>query len=68
MAESITRRAHELGAVTLAEAARLSGVPGPELARALIDRRIRSVMVEGIAHIPLDALDEYRRSAGTGSE
>ncbi len=62
MADAFAQRAHELGAVTLVEAARLSGVPGPELAKALIERRLRHVMVDGIAHIPLEALDEYRRA------
>ncbi|MGQ0467799.1 MAG: hypothetical protein ACT4QG_21080 [Sporichthyaceae bacterium] len=60
MLDEFARKAHELGAVTLVEAARLSGIPGPELARALIDRRLRHIMVDGIAHIPLDALDEYK--------
>jgi hypothetical protein len=31
-----------------------------ELIQAMRDRRIRYVMVQGIAHIPEDALDEYR--------
>lgn len=62
MADGFAERAHAMGAVTLVEAARLSGVPGPELAKALIERRLRHVMVDGIAHIPPDALDEYRRA------
>jgi hypothetical protein len=62
VAESTIRKAHELGALTLVEAARLSGIPGPELAKAVIERRIRYVMVDGIAHIPVDALDEYDRA------
>ncbi len=66
VSESIAEKAHRLGALTLVEAARLSGIPGPELAKAVIERRIRSVMVDGIAHIPPDALDEFRRSERAG--
>lgn len=62
MSESIAEKAHRLGALTLAEAARASGIPGPELAKAVIENRVRSVMVDGIAHIHPDALDEYVRA------
>lgn len=62
MSESISDKAHQIGALTLVEAARSSGIPGRELARAIVERQIRVVMVEGIAHIPEDALDEYSRS------
>jgi len=34
-----------------------------ELLRLVHERRIRYVMVNGIAHIPTDALDEYRTRA-----
>jgi hypothetical protein len=64
--EAIARKAHERGAVTLVEAHRLSGIPGPELAKAMVEGRLRRLMVDGIAHIPLDALDDYcqtRRAA-----
>ncbi|HEY2831923.1 MAG TPA: hypothetical protein VGJ14_05815 [Sporichthyaceae bacterium] len=66
MSESIAEKAHRLGLLTLVEAARATGIPGPELAKAVIERRVRSVMVEGIAHIPPDALDEYRRAERAG--
>ena len=47
------------------DAARRLDMPIKELLRLVYDRRIRYVMVEGIAHFPEDALDEYqRRSAG----
>jgi hypothetical protein len=59
--EATARKAHEMGAVTLVEAHKLTGIPGPELAKALVEGRLRRVMVDGIAHIPPAALDEYRR-------
>lgn len=62
MTDPIAEKAHRLGALTLAEAARTSGIAGLELSRAVVDRRIRVVMVDGIAHIPEDALEEFRRS------
>jgi hypothetical protein len=61
MSDSIADKAHRLGALTLVEASRASGIPGPELAKAVIERRIRVLMVEGIAHIQPDALDEFLR-------
>lgn len=45
------------------EAARRLGIPTKELLSLIHDRRIRFVMVNGIAHIPVDALDEYRARA-----
>lgn len=45
------------------EAARRLGVPTKELLRLVHDRKIRYVMVSGIAHIPADALEEYRAKA-----
>lgn len=45
------------------EAARRLGIPTKELLRLIHERRIRFVMVNGIAHIPVDALDEYRARA-----
>lgn len=44
-----------------AEAARRLGMPTKELLRLVYEREIRYVMVDGIAHIPEDAIDEYRR-------
>jgi len=46
------------------EAARRLEVPTKELLRLVYERKIRYVMVEGIAHFPEDALDEYRRQKG----
>jgi hypothetical protein len=57
---SIAEHARQLGALTIVEAARRLEVEGVELIQAMRDRRIRYVMVQGIAHIPEDALDEYR--------
>ena len=48
-----------------AEAARRLGLPTKELLRLVYERKIRYVMVNGIAHIPEDALDEYRREAAS---
>lgn len=48
-----------------AEAARRLALPTKELLRLVYERKIRYVMVEGIAHFPEDALDEYRRQAGS---
>lgn len=36
-----------------------------ELLRLVADRQIRYVMVDGIAHIPEDAIDEYRARAAS---
>ncbi len=43
-----------------AQAARRLGIPTKEVLRLVYERRIRFVMVNGIAHIPPDAIDEYR--------
>jgi excisionase family DNA binding protein len=45
------------------EAARRLGIPTKELLRLVHERRIRYVMVNGIAHVPVEALDEYRATA-----
>lgn len=45
------------------EAARRLGVPTKELLRLVHGRKIRFVMVKGIAHIPEDAIEEYRAKA-----
>ena len=46
------------------EAARRLDMPTKDLLRLIVDREIRYVMVEGIAHVPEDAIEEYRaRSA-----
>lgn len=45
------------------EAARRLGMPTKELLRLVYERKIRFVMVDGIAHIPVDALEDYRTQA-----
>jgi excisionase family DNA binding protein len=45
------------------EAARELGISTRQVVRLIHDRKIRYVMVEGIAHIPHDAVDEYRSQA-----
>ena len=46
-----------------AQAARRLGIPTNDLLRLVYERRIRYVMVDGIAHIPIDAVEEYRSKA-----
>jgi excisionase family DNA binding protein len=45
------------------EAARLLGIPTREILRLIFEHRIRYVMIDGIAHVPADAIDEYRARA-----
>ena len=45
------------------EAARRLGISTKELLRLIHERKIRYVMINGIAHVPVDALDEYRAKA-----
>jgi len=45
------------------EAARRLGMPTRELLQLILERKIRYVMVNGIAHVPPDAIDEYRAEA-----
>ncbi len=45
------------------EAARRLGMPTKDLLRLVHERKIRYVMVKGIAHIPMDALEEYQERA-----
>lgn len=48
-----------------AEAARRLNLSTKELLRLVYERKIRYVMVDGIAHIPEDAVDDYRREAAS---
>ena len=45
------------------EAARRLEMPTKELLRLIYERKIRYVMVEGIAHVPGDAIEEFRTNA-----
>ena len=45
------------------EAARRLRISTKDLLRLIHERKIRYVMVNGIAHVPVDALDEYRDRA-----
>jgi excisionase family DNA binding protein len=45
------------------EAARRLAISTEDLLRLIHERRIRYVMVDGIAHVPVDALDEFRAKA-----
>jgi excisionase family DNA binding protein len=42
------------------EAARRLDVPTKELLRLIQERKLRYEMVDGIAHVSVDALEEYR--------
>ncbi len=42
------------------EAARRLEMPTKELLRLVQTKQIRYVMIDGIAHVPEDAIDEYR--------
>jgi hypothetical protein len=45
------------------KAARRLDLSTKELLRLIHDRRIRHVMVDGMAHVPVDALEQYRTRA-----
>jgi len=45
------------------EAARRLGMPTKDLLRLIHERKIRYVMVSGIAHVPIEAVEEYRSKA-----
>ncbi len=45
------------------EAARRLGISTRDVVRLMHDHELRYVMVDGIAHVPVDALDEYRARA-----
>lgn len=46
------------------EAARRLGLPTRELLRLAHQREIAYVMVDGIAHFPVEVLEDYRATAG----
>ena len=46
------------------EAARRLQIPTKELLRLVHQRAIRYVMIDGIAHVPADAVDEFRSRGG----
>ena len=50
-------------AIRASEAARRLGISTRDLLVLVRDHKIRYVMVDGIAHVPIDALDEYRAKA-----
>jgi excisionase family DNA binding protein len=49
--------------LTASESARRLGIPTRALVRLISERQIRYVMLDGIAHIPEEALDEYQAKA-----
>lgn len=46
------------------EAARRLGIPTHELLRLAHDDEITYVMVDGIAHFPVEVVEDYRMTAG----
>ena len=59
---SMTRKDEPMSdtALRATEAARRLGVPTKELLRLIQSKQIRYVMVDGIAHVPEDALEEFQ--------
>ena len=49
-------------ALRASEAARRLDIPTKDLLRLIHERKIRYVMIRGIAHVPEDAIEEYRRT------
>jgi excisionase family DNA binding protein len=49
--------------LTASEAARRLEIPTKEVLRLIHQRKIRYVMVKGIAHVPEDAVEEFRAKA-----
>jgi excisionase family DNA binding protein len=49
--------------LTASDAARRLGMPTKELLRLIHERKIRFVMVKGIAHVPDDAVEEFQARA-----
>ena len=47
-------------ALRATDAAKRLGMTTRDLLRLIYDREIRYVMVNGIAHVPEDAIEEYR--------
>jgi excisionase family DNA binding protein len=45
------------------EAARRLGMSTKEVLRLIYEHKIRYVMVDGIAHVPDDAVDDFRAKA-----
>ena len=59
----VADEARQLGALSLGEAIERLGGNEDEFARALLDRRIPHMLIQGVVHIPEAALEEYRRRA-----
>ena len=49
-------------ALRAAEAARRLGITTREVLVLVRERRIRYVMIDGIAHVPADSVEEYRQA------
>jgi excisionase family DNA binding protein len=49
--------------LTASQAARRLGMPTKDLLRLVHERKIRFVMVRGIAHVPNNAIEEFQARA-----
>lgn len=59
----VAQEAREQGALSLSEAIERLGANEDDFARALLDRRIPHVLIQGVVHVPEAALEEYRLRA-----
>ena len=50
-------------ALRATEAARELGIPTRDVLVLIREHKIRYVMVDGIAHVPMEAIEEYRAKA-----
>ena len=46
------------------EAARRLGLATRYVVRLMYERELRYVLVDGIAHVPVDAIEDYRQHVG----
>jgi hypothetical protein len=49
--------------LTLSDAARQLGVPLEEITRAVVHRKIRFTLVDGIPHVSAEALESYQQAS-----
>jgi predicted HTH domain antitoxin len=59
----VAEEARRLGVVSLIEARERLGVDEDTFARLVLDRRLPHVFVQGEVHIPVEAIETYRRAS-----
>lgn len=59
----VAEEAQRLGVLSLVEARDRLGVDEDTFARLVLDRRLPHVFVQGEVHIPLEAIESYRRAS-----